>query len=167
MLRQQRVSADALAPPCTNVPVPFMVPPVTVAPGVFLDRNRLTGHHRLVHRRHAFDDDAVHRDTFARTDAKPIAHVHVLERDIVFGAVGLDSSGRLRRETEQTANRRARAAARAQLQHLPEQHEHDDDRGRLEIDRDLAVDAKRGRKQPRRDRREHAVGDTPLRRPSR
>ena len=104
-----------------------------------LDRNRLARHHRLVHGRRAVDDDAVHRNALARPDAKPIAHVHVLERHVVLGAVGLDPPRRLRRETEQTANRRARAAARAQLQHLPEQHEHDDDRGRLEIDADLAV----------------------------
>ena len=104
--------------------------------------------------RRAVEDDAVDRDALAGPDAQPIADVHVLERDVVLGAVWLDLPRRLRRKTEQFANRRARAAARAQLQHLPEQHEHDDDRGRLEIDGDLAVHAERVRKESGRDRRD-------------
>ena len=54
----------------------------------FLDRNGFAGHHRLVHRRHAVDDDTVNGDTLAGTDAQPIANVHVLERNVVLGAVG-------------------------------------------------------------------------------
>ena len=43
------------------------------------------------------------------------------------------------REIQQRPDRRARPAARAELQHLSEEHEHDDDGGRLEVDADVAV----------------------------
>ena len=55
----------------------------------------------------------------------------------------------LRREIEQRADRARGLLAGAQLQHLTEQHQHGDDGGRLEIDRDRAVRvAERRRKQP-------------------
>ena len=48
--------------------------------------------------------------------------------------------------------------ARAQFEHLAEQHQHGDDRGGFEVDRDdAAVCRKLCRKQPRRERRDEAV----------
>ena len=58
-------------------------------------------------------------------------------------AIGVDAPRGLRRKAEQVADRRARAAARAQLEHLPEQHEDDDHRRRLEIHGDGAVHPER------------------------
>jgi hypothetical protein len=64
----------------------------------------------------------------------------------------------LRREVEQRADRAAGLLAGAQLQDLAEQHQHGDDRGRLEIDGDRAVMHAEGRREdPRRDGRDHAV----------
>ena len=60
-LREQRVAADALAPPSRSVPVPLTVPPVTALAARLLDRDRLAGDHRLVDRARALDDDAVDR----------------------------------------------------------------------------------------------------------
>ena len=54
-------------------------------------------------------------------------------------AVGADATRRFRREIEQRANGAAGLLAGAQFQHLSEQHEHGDDGGRLEIDRDHAI----------------------------
>src|SRR3546814_7197548 len=55
-------------------------------------------------------------------------------------------------------DRSARRLARPEFEHLPEQHQHRDDRGGLEIDRDRAVGrAKGGREDLRGDRRDHAV----------
>ncbi len=64
----------------------------------------------------------------------------------------------LRREIEQRADRARGLLAGAQLQHLAEQHQHGDDRRRLEIDRDRAVvAAERRREQAGRERRDDAV----------
>ena len=49
----------------------------------------------------------------AGADAESVADRHVLERDVLFGAISAKSASRLRRETEQIPNRAARAAARA------------------------------------------------------
>ena len=142
----------------TTLPVPFTVPPVTRLPGRLLDRDRLAGHHRLVDAGAALEHDAVDRDPLAGPHAQPIADVHVLERHVGLRARRVDPARRLRRQAEQALDRRARPAAGAQLEHLAEQHERDDDRRRLEVDGDLiAVHAERRREQPGRQRRDHAV----------
>ena len=70
-----------------------------------------------------------------------------VERHVVLAAAADEPRG-LRREAEQLADRRARPVARAQLQHLAEQHEHGDDDGRVEVGVDRAVHAEAGGKQP-------------------
>ena len=117
------------------VPVPLTVPPVTAARGLFSTGIGSPVTIDSSTARRAFDDDAVDRNALAGPDAEAIADLHVLERNVVLGAICLDPPGRLRRQAEQAADRAARPAARAQLQHLSEQHEHDDDGGRLEVDR--------------------------------
>ena len=92
--------------------------------GHFLDRNGLASHHRFVYCGRAFEDDAVNRNALAWTNAQSIADGHMLERHVMFGAVGFNSTRGLWRQTEQATNRRARPAARAQLEHLTEQHEY-------------------------------------------
>ncbi len=73
-------------------------------------------------------------------------------------AVGADAPRRLRRQVEQRADGARGALARAQLQHLAEQHQHGDHRGGLEIDRHRPVMRAEGRReQPRQQRRRHAV----------
>ena len=73
-------------------------------------------------------------------------------------AVGLDPARGLRREVEQRADGAAGLLAGAQLQHLAEQHQHGDDGGGLEVDRDRAVHAaERCREEAGRERRDDAV----------
>ena len=97
----------------TNVPVPLTVPPVTVLPGGLLDRNRLARDHRLVDRRRAVDHDAIDRNALAGPHAQAIADVHVLERNVALGAVGVDTAGRLGARPKQVPDRRARPRLRA------------------------------------------------------
>ena len=114
------------------------------------DRHRFTGHHRLVDRRAALRDDAIDRNLLAGTDAQEIADRDGVERDILVAVLG-DAPRGFRREAEQRADRAGGFFARAQFEHLPEQHQHGDDRRRLEIHRDRAVHvAKCRRKQLRR-----------------
>ena len=69
-----------------------------------------------------------------------------------------DAARRLRREIEQRADGAAGLLARAQLQHLPEQHQHGDHGGGLEVDRRPRRPCRRARrKQAGRERRDEAV----------
>ncbi len=58
-----------------------------------------------------------------------------LERHVLLAAVVRQAPRRLRRQAEERADGRAGAAARAQLEHLAQQHQRHDHRGRLEVDR--------------------------------
>ena len=79
-----------------------------------------------------------------------------------------DAPRGLRREVEQRADRAGGLLARAQFEHLAEQHQHGDDGGGLEIDRDrAAVAAERGGKHAGRERRDDAVDARRRRCPSR
>ena len=81
-----------------------------------------------------------------------------VERDLLIVAIGRDAARGLRREVEQRADGAAGLLARAQLEHLAEQHQHRDHRGGLEIDRDAAVGgAEAGGEQAGRERGDHAV----------
>ena len=102
---------------------------------------------------------AVDRHLFAGPDAQPIADRDRVEADFLIRVVGADAAGGFRREVEQRPDRAAGLFARAQFEHLAEEHENGDHRRRLEIDRDRAVRSAEGRReQARRDRRDHAVG---------
>ena len=153
--RQQRVAADPVGAHHERAG------PIQRAAGdsrarSFLDRNRLARDHRLIDSGRTFDDDTVDRRVFAWPHPQEIADADLLEADVAFRAVG-DSMRNLRRKLQERPDRRARLAARAQLQHLAEEDQHDDDRRSLEVDGDLAVIAKRGREDSRGDRRNDAV----------
>ena len=98
-----------------------------------LDRHRLAGEHRFVDRARAFGDLAVDGNLLARPDAQDVADLHLVERDFVVHAVA-DDAGRRRRERQEFADRGAGAAAGTQFQHLAQQHQRRDHRGRLEVD---------------------------------
>ena len=109
----------------TRLPVPFIVAPVTRAARRFLHRDGLARDHRFVDRAAPFDDGAVDRDLFAWPHAQQVADLT--------SAIGTSTSSpssnrarRLRRHAEQRANGRTGPAAGAQLENLPEQHEHRD-----------------------------------------
>ena len=106
--------------------------------GRLLDRDRLAGDHRFVdrascprrrRRRPAPSRRAARagdRRRARRSSGTSCSAPSASTRRAVFGA-----------RPSSALIARARAAARAQLQHLAEQHEHDDHRRRLEVDGDL------------------------------
>ena len=105
---------------------------------LLVDGHRLAGHHRLVDGAAPLDDDAVHRNLLAGTNAADIADPHLARA----ARPALRPRGRRApspARAEQLPDGRARPAARPQLEHLPEQHERRDDDGRVEIGLDDAV----------------------------
>jgi hypothetical protein len=126
--------------------------------GAFADRHRFAGHHRLVDGGAAFGERAVERDFFARAQPQQVTDRDGVDRNLLVGAALGDAPCRLRGEVEERADRPRGVLARAQLQHLAEQHQRRDDGGGLEIDRDGAVmGAERGGKQTGPEGRDHAV----------
>ena len=103
----------------TKPPVPLIVAPVTRAAWFLHDRRRLAGQHRLVDGAAALDDDAVGGNFLSRPHAQAIAEADVRHRLVGLLAVA-DDARRPRRLVEQLPERRARAAARAKLEHLAE-----------------------------------------------
>ena len=83
--------------------------------------------------------DAVDRDLFARAHPQAVADGDIGQATLRLAAVVGDPPRGLRREVEQCADRARRRRARAQFQHLAEQHQHGDDGGGFEIERDAAV----------------------------
>ena len=102
-----------------------------------LDRDRLSRHHRLVHRRSSFENDAVHRHLFPGPDAKSIADLNLGQEHILIFPVSGDASRRLGCQSEERLDGRACSAASTKLQDLAEEHQRSDDGGSLVIDPDL------------------------------
>ena len=105
----------------TKRPSPLIVPPVTRSPGCFSTGIGSPVSIDSSTERAALDDHAVDRHLLARPHAQEVAALDLVERDVLVVPSGLDAVRRLRREVEQRADRRAGAAAGAQLQHLAEQ----------------------------------------------
>ena len=124
--------------------------------GRFLDRDRFSGHHRFVHACRAIEDNPVDGDPFAGPHSQPIADTNIAEGHIALGSVRIDAPRRLRRKPEQGPNRSAGAAPRAELQHLAEQHKHNDDGGGFEIHSNGPAHAECVRKEIGRERRDDA-----------
>ena len=150
------VSAPTRCASITNVPVPLTVPPVTWSPGAFstgigspvtIDSSTLVAPSSTT--------PSTGMRSPGRTRSRSLTCTSSSGTSCSVPS-GVDAPRSLRREAEQVADRGARAAARAQLEHLAEQHEHDDHRGRLEIHGDGAAHPKRVRKQIRRQRRHDA-----------
>jgi hypothetical protein len=74
---------------------------------------------------------------FAGTNAEPVANLHLIEWNVGFAALVVKPLGRLRSQAKQRANRTAGLAASAQLQHLTEKNQSDDNCCRLEVHIDL------------------------------
>ncbi len=117
------------------MPVPLIVPAVTVAPAPFatgigspvtIDSSSTPA---------AFDDAAVDGHALAGPDAQAVAGVDVGERDVALAAVGGEAARGRRRQVEQLAERVRGLAAGAELQHLADEHERRDDGRGLEVER--------------------------------
>ncbi|MCY1174324.1 hypothetical protein D9M73_145220 [compost metagenome] len=123
------------------------------------NRHRFPGHHRLVERGSAILHRAVDGHFLAWPHAQPVAHDDRLDRHFLLPAIGQQPQGGSRREAEQRLDRAGGAFAGAQFEHLTQQHEYRDDCRRLEIHGHGAIcSMKRGREQPGREGRDHAVG---------
>ena len=132
-MRASSVSPPTFSARMTRLPVPLTVDHLRACR--LLDRNRLAGDHGLIDRAAAVEHQTVHRDLLARPDPQPVAHPDLAERHVRLAAVGGDPPRRGRLQAEQFLQRRARFAARPQLQHLAEEHQDGDHRRGLEIDR--------------------------------
>jgi hypothetical protein len=136
-LRQHGVAPTRSAR-MTRLPLPLSVPPMTRSPAL-LDRHRLAGEHRLV------DARAPRPPRRRPAPSRPAARAGGRRHDVRSSGTSssLPSSRRpprgLRRQPEQRADRAAGLLARAQLEHLAEQHQRDDHRRRLEVDADRPV----------------------------
>ena len=136
------------------------VPPITLAPRSLVDRHRLAGDHRFVDRRRGLRSPSPSTGTFSpgRTRSRSPTAICV-ERHLLVRAVGARAAAPSSAPGRAAPGwRRAVCVAGAQLQHLAQQHQHGDDRRRLEIDRHRAVGAaERRREQAGRERRHDAV----------
>src|SRR3954471_20901591 len=156
-MRASMVSRPTLSAWITSAPVWLIVPPIARA-DLFRDRQGLARHHGLVDRAAALDYLAVHRNLLARADAKTIPNLDRIEVDLFLPAVAAGARRRLGPQIEKGADGPAGGLAGAQLQHLPEEHQHGDDRSRLKVDRHRTVGiAEGGREDARRERRHNAV----------
>ena len=132
------VSAPTRSASITSAPVWLSVPPITRRAGLACHGHGFTRDHGFVDRGAAIDDDAIDRHLLTRTHAQTIADHDRVERNFCLAAIA-DAPRRFRRQIKQRPDRAAGAFARPQFQHLPKQHEHGDDGGSFEIDRDQAV----------------------------
>ena len=152
------VSRPTFRASITSAPLWFMVPPMTFAPTSFV-----TGIDSPV----TIDSSTALRPSTTEPSTGTFSPGRTRRRSPTWTLSSctsssvpsrLDAARGLGREVEQRADGAARALAGPQLEHLPEQHEHRDDRRRLEIDRDRAVvTAEGGREDAGRERRDDAV----------
>ena len=105
----------------------------------FFHWNRLARDHRLINGTRPLRHHAVHRNAFARPHAQQIARMHAIERHVFLGSVGTNPPSGVGRQLEQSLDRAAGLAARAQFQHLSQQHQADDHSRRFKVQRELAA----------------------------
>ena len=139
------VSRPTFSARITKLPVVLSVPPITLAPGSLVTGIDSPVTMRLVERRAALDARTPSTGTFSPGRTRSRSPTAIASSATSSSLPSRDAARGLRREIEQRADRARGLLARAQLQHLAEQHQHGDDRGRLEIDRDRAAMAAEAR----------------------
>ena len=136
------VSRPTFSARISKEPVWFTVPPITGSPGPF---SLGMGSPVIIDSSTALFPPITAPSTGTlspgRTRTRSPA-VHLREGNLDFFAVPHDARRR-RREVEELSDRPAGAALRAELQHLPHQHERDDDGRGLEVEPHLAVGPER------------------------
>jgi hypothetical protein len=105
---------------------------------LFLHRDGLASHHRLINRARTLKHHAIHWDSLTRAHTQAVADLHGVERHVFLGSVVANAPGRLGRHAQELPDGRARLAPGAALQHLAKQDEGDDDARGLEVDGNLA-----------------------------
>ena len=116
----------------------------------------LAGDHGFVHRGGAFLDHAVHRHARAGTDPQPVAGMHLGKGDLGLGDT-VETDGGGRGEIEEGLDGAGGLGAGAELQHLADQDQHDDDGGGLEVDVHHTVGPHRGREKLGQEKPDQAV----------
>ena len=135
-IRASSVSGRPSRRASRSAPVPLTVPPMTLSPALFSTGIGFAGHHRLVDARCALRAPSPSTGTFRRAARAADRRRATLSSGTSSSVPSRTKPARgLGREVEQRADRAAGLLARAQLQHLAEQHQHVIDRRRLEIDR--------------------------------
>jgi hypothetical protein len=85
----------------------------------------------------AIKNNPIDRHLFAGADAASVPNLHLIERHIGFTALVVKTLCCLRSQAKQRSNRAAGLAAGAQLQHLTQKNQSNNDRRRLKINIDL------------------------------
>ena len=121
-LRQQRVAADLVG---AHHEAAAAVDRAADHARVFFlgHRHGFAGHHGFIERGAALQHDAVDRHLVAGAHAQAVADIDGVERNFLVAAVVLDAARGLGRQIEQRADRARGRLARAQFQHLAEQHQ--------------------------------------------
>ncbi len=107
------------------------------------DRHGLSRDEGLVHRGPAVLHGPVDGDLLAGPHAQQVPDPHLVERDLLLGAVLADPACGPRGQVEERLERSAGRLAGPELQDLPQQDERGDDGGRLEVHLDGPVLAER------------------------
>ena len=84
-------------------------------------------------------DDAVDRNLVAGLDAQYVSDLHLIQVHLFFRAVRIDAQRRVGGERQQGFDGGIGAGAGAQFEHLTEEHQGGDGRGRLEVQRRHAI----------------------------
>ena len=124
----------------TKLPLVLSVPPVTLSPRDFSTGIASPGDHGFVDRAGAFSNRPVHRHALAGPNAKPVASLDAVKRNVFArGRPRYEQMGLLWREIQQRANGAGGLLTGSQLQHLAEQNECSDHRCGLKINWRAAV----------------------------
>src|SRR5262249_10116674 len=85
-----------------------------------------------------FENDAIDRDLFSWPYSQFVADMNLLQRNVAFRGIRIDTTGGLWNETQQCFYCRACSAARTKFEHLAEKHQSGDHRGSFEINREAS-----------------------------
>ena len=96
-------------------------------------RNGLARDHRFIDGACALQHPSVHRYRFAGAYPQPVSGLHGIQGNLLVGPSVVDAAGEFGRKIKQGPNGAAGSLPRAQLEHLPQEHEHRDDRGGFEV----------------------------------
>ena len=95
----------------------------------------------------SFEDPAIDRHALTGADPQSISDAHALDGYLELRAIAANAPRELGPEVQQRADRTASLCPRAQLQHLPKQHEDSDHGGGFVVDRhDSTFVSQSGRK---------------------
>ena len=120
---------------------------------LLVHRHALPGHHRLVHRAGAGEDEPVDCDLLSRTNDHDVADAHIFDRDLDFLAELAPHARGLRTELHELLDRIRGVRPGACLQVSAEKYQRDDHRARLVVQIHARLEA--GSREHAREERRH------------